>query len=132
MEFDSKKPIYMQIEDLIKLRIIRGDYNPGDKLMSIRDFAGEMKVNPNTVQRSYQNLEDSELIYTERGIGSFITEDLEKIDKYRDKMARKIVKDFIEDIHSIGMELEEVLVYIKEEKDRNGKNNWNKGFNKKI
>lgn len=123
MEFDSKKPIYMQIEDLIKLRIIRGDYGPGDKLMSIRDFAGEMKVNPNTVQRSYQNLEDSELIYTERGIGSFITEDLNRINKYRDKMAKKIVKDFIEDIYSIGMDLDEVLVYIEEEKARDGKNN---------
>lgn len=126
MEFDNKSPIYIQIEDLIKLRIIRGDYSPGEKLMSIRDIAKEMKVNPNTIQRSYQNLEESELIYTERGIGSFITEDIEKIKSLRDSLAKEIVKDFIEDVYSIGLDLEEVLEIIKEEANRDGEDNSNR------
>lgn len=126
MEFDNKSPIYIQIEDLIKLRIIRGDYSPGEKLMSIRDVAKEMKVNPNTIQRSYQNLEESELIYTERGIGSFITEDIEKIKSLRDSLAKEIVKDFIEDVYSIGLDLEEVLEIIKEEANRDGEDNSNR------
>ncbi len=126
MEFDNKSPIYIQIEDLIKLRIIRGDYEPGEKLMSIRDIAKEMKVNPNTIQRSYQNLEDSELIYTERGIGSFITKDVKKIKGLRDSLAKELVKGFIEDVYSIGLELDEVLGIIKEEADRDGEDNSNR------
>ena len=55
MEFDSKRPIYIQIEDLIKLRIIRGDYSPGDKLMSIRDIAKEMNVSIRTVETHIYN-----------------------------------------------------------------------------
>ena len=55
--FDESIPIYIQIMDMIKQRICAGQLSMGDKLPSVRDMAGELMVNPNTVQRAYQELE---------------------------------------------------------------------------
>ena len=73
MDFDANKPIYLQIVDNIKDRIINGDYSPGEKLPSVRDFAAQMAVNPNTMQRALAQLESEGLIYTERTNGRFVS-----------------------------------------------------------
>ena len=57
MDFDANKPIYLQIIDEIKSRIVSARYAPGEKLPSVRDFAAELSVNPNTLQRALAQLE---------------------------------------------------------------------------
>ncbi len=78
-EFQSDRPIYTQLVEQIKLRIISGIYKPGDKLPSVRDFAQEASVNPNTMQRALAELEKDGLVYSQRTSGRFITEDIEMI-----------------------------------------------------
>ena len=74
MEFDKNIPIYIQIMDEIKRRVIAGVLHPGDKVPSVRELAEELKVNPNTIVRAFQELERAGITETRRGMGTFISE----------------------------------------------------------
>ncbi|MBL3612743.1 GntR family transcriptional regulator, partial [Bacillus sp. RHFS18] len=73
-EFQSSKPIYLQIADRVFYRLIRSELSPGDKLPSVREMAVQMKVNPNTIQRTYSEMERLGIVETRRGQGTFIAE----------------------------------------------------------
>ncbi len=72
MEFDSNKPIYLQISDSLCERILSGELKPEDRILSVRELGAEIGVNPNTVARSYEKLTDAGIIYTKRGLGYFV------------------------------------------------------------
>ena len=72
MEFDSNKPIYLQICDNLCERILSGELGPEDRILSVRELGAEIGVNPNTVARSYEKLTDAGIIYTKRGLGYFV------------------------------------------------------------
>ena len=74
MEFSEPKGIYLQISDQIRERILQGDWQPGERISSIRELAVELGVNPNTVTRSYQTLMDREIIINQRGRGYFVSD----------------------------------------------------------
>ena len=67
MEFDSNKPIYIQIADNLCERILSGEFKPGGRIPSVREWGAEIGVNPNTVARSYEILTDRKVIYNQRG-----------------------------------------------------------------
>ena len=67
-------PIYLQIADGIRAAVAAGVYRPGEVLPSLRAMATEVHVNPNTVQRAYDELEREGLIYSQRGRGLFVAE----------------------------------------------------------
>lgn len=71
MEFNSNKPIYLQICDAICERILSGDLAPDARIPSVREYGAEIGVNPNTVMRSYEKLTNEGIIYNRRGIGYF-------------------------------------------------------------
>ena len=64
MNFDNNIPIYLQLVNEIKLYIISGRLKPGDRLLSVREFALHFKVNPNTICKALSILENEKLIYT--------------------------------------------------------------------
>jgi GntR family transcriptional regulator len=70
----SHVPIYLQIADEIRAAVAAGVYRPGEALPSLRAMAVEVQVNPNTVQRAYDELEREGLIYSQRGRGLFVSE----------------------------------------------------------
>jgi len=74
MNFSNNKTIYAQIADYFLERIISKIYNKGDRIMSVRNLAIELGVNPNTVMRTYSYLQDKNIIFNKRGIGYFISE----------------------------------------------------------
>jgi DNA-binding transcriptional regulator YhcF (GntR family) len=74
MNFNNNKPIYIQIADYFLENIISKKYNKGDRIMSVRDIAVELGVNPNTVMRAYTYLQEKDIIFNKRGIGYFIAE----------------------------------------------------------
>ena len=76
-EFDNNKPIYLQLVDIIKLKIISKELKPGSKLSSVRDMAQEFGVNPNTMQRALSELERENLLYSQRTSGRFVTDNEE-------------------------------------------------------
>ncbi|ABK62647.1 GntR family transcriptional regulator [Clostridium novyi] len=109
IKFDEKIPIYVQVMDIIKKDIISGKLKKGDKLSSVRDLSEKLKVNPNTVQRAYKELERENLAYTQRGMGTFIVEDVDIINDLKRNTAKDIMKKFIESMRSLGFEDEEII-----------------------
>ncbi len=114
MIFNDNLPIYIQIMNLIKKRIVIGELKEGDKLPSVRELSTELKVNPNTIQRSYQELEREELVFTQRGMGTFVVENKEIIKDLKKNMASNIVKSFITDMKSLGFNPLEIIELIKD------------------
>lgn len=76
IEIDPNKPvpIFNQIMDGVRLAVAAGRIVPGDRIPSIRDLAVELRVNPNTVAKAYQELERSGLVSVKRGMGYFVSE----------------------------------------------------------
>lgn len=119
-KFDKQKPIYAQIVDVIRLRIITGRYEPGSRLPSVRELAGEASVNPNTMQKALTELERSGLIYTVRTSGRFITEDDQKIISERSRLAAQRVEEFLRQMESLGIGRDEVIELIRRVEDAGG------------
>lgn len=114
MNFNDNLPIYMQIIDYVKKSIIKGELKEGEKLDSVRDMSTKMKVNPNTIQRSYQELEREGLVATQRGMGTFVTEDVEIIKKLKKSMASNIVNSFISEMSQLGYKPAEIIELIND------------------
>lgn len=68
------RPLYQQIVDEMRRQIVLGQLRPHDALPSVRALATEVRVNPNTVQQAYRELERAGLVYVQRGQGSFVAE----------------------------------------------------------
>ena len=97
-EFDTN----LQIMNSIKQQIVAGQLKSGDKLASVREQAEAFAVNPNTVQRAYQELEREGVSETRRGTGSFITENANLIPELKGQMARDVILKFIEGMKALG------------------------------
>ena len=74
MEFRQNQAIYLQIADHISERILSGTWTEGERIPSIREMSEDIMVNPNTVMRSYNYLQEQGIIYNQRGIGYFVAE----------------------------------------------------------
>lgn len=79
MEFKNSKGIFLQIVDNISEKVIEGKYPPGAKIPSVRDLALEIGVNPNTVMRTYSELQTRGIIENKRGVGYFVSDKAVKI-----------------------------------------------------
>ena len=99
MEFNNSKPIYLQIIDEVKKQLIRGELKIGDKIISHRESAQKMKVNPNTVQRAYREMEMMNLVETLRGQGTFICNRPEMLEEIKEEMAEKIMRSFLKEMN---------------------------------
>lgn len=112
---DDSRPIYLQIEDLIKTNIIAGVYQPGQKLPSVRDLAAEAAVNPNTMQKALTELERSGLVYTQRTSGRFITEDVSKMTELKEQLAREQIQLFLKNMEQLGLTREDIRRLLEKE-----------------
>ena len=84
MEFRDNEAIYLQIAGYVSENILRGQWPPDEKIPSVRDLAGELQVNPNTVMRTYEFLQNQGVLYNKRGIGFFVAPDAgQKVTQFR-------------------------------------------------
>lgn len=113
-EFNNNVPIYIQIVEQLKIYIISGKVKSGEKLLSVRDLALKLKVNPNTLQKALQELEELKLIYTERTNGKFVTDDQKLINKYKNEYAKELSKKYLDNMKQIEFEFKEVIEYLQE------------------
>lgn len=113
-EFQSSKPIYLQIADRVYYRLIRSELSPGDKLPSVREMAVQMKVNPNTIQRTYSEMERLGIVETRRGQGTFIAERSDLIAELKDRLTKDVFKRFIQEMAELGLSPEEMIDGIKQ------------------
>ena len=112
-EFQDHLPIYAQLMDTLKRRIITGRYLPGEKLPSVREPAAEAGINPNTVQRAFSELEREGLIYTQRATGKYVTENADEIKSARQALAKTQVAEFLSNMQSLGYSVGDVIVLLQ-------------------
>lgn len=101
-QFDTSRPIYAQIVERLKAKILAGIYPPGAHLESVRDLAAAAGVNPNTMQRALAQLEAEGLVRTERTAGRYVTEDAALLEQLRADAAQKLTEDFLQKMRGIG------------------------------
>lgn len=106
---DSDRPIFLQIVEKIKMDIVSGVYPPGSKLPSVRELASIAAVNPNTMQKAFQELERDGLVYAQRTSGRFITEDGAMIEQLKETLAKEKIELFLDSMRQIGLENEDIL-----------------------
>lgn len=84
MEFRDTQAIYLQIADYISEQILLGRWKEEDRILSVREMGVALEVNPNTVMRTYEFLQNKEIIFNKRGVGYFVSLDAKsKIIDYR-------------------------------------------------
>jgi len=108
-EFETDRPIYLQLMEQIQLRIVTGKYPAGSRLPAVRELAAEASVNPNTMQKALGELERMELVRSQRTSGRFITEDVDKIKMIRENLAQEQLARFLEQMQAIGYERQDII-----------------------
>jgi GntR family transcriptional regulator len=108
-EYTASKPIYLQIADRIIREIVRKELSPGDKLPSVREMAVQSGVNPNTIQRTYSELERMDIVETRRGQGTFVTEKEEVLSVLNEKVQEEVIELFIKNMRELGLTKEQMI-----------------------
>ena len=113
MDFNSSVPIYLQLMNDIKLQIVSGQLQPGEKLASVRDLAMHYEVNPNTMQKALSELERENLVFSQRTSGRFVTIETDRIQSLRQKMANEHLDALVKALSSMGYSNDESIELIK-------------------
>ena len=111
--FENNIPIYIQLLDHMKIYLISGVFKSGEKLPSVREFATTFKVNPNTMQKALSELENMNLIYTERTNGKYVTKDKKVIEKLKDEYATTLAKSYFQGMKRIGLGKADSIKYLE-------------------
>ena len=115
-QFTVDRPIYIQMAEHITSGILKGEYQMGEKLPSVREFALMASVNPNTVQRALFELENIGLIETQRNTGKFVTLEESRIEMSRNEMGKVPVADFIKSMKALGYSGEQIKEVFENER----------------
>jgi GntR family transcriptional regulator len=123
MEFRENQAIYLQIADLACENVLSGAWKPGDRVPSVRELAGEIEVNPNTVVRTYAYLQDQGIIQNQRGLGYYVADRAPEVT--RELMRRTFVSRDLPRVFRtmdlLGMGVDELRGLYEGQQRRNGK-----------
>jgi len=110
MEFKDNEAIYLQIAAFVSDQILMGKWPAGQKILSVRDMAMALEVNPNTVMRSYEFLQGLEIIYNKRGLGLFVAEDgFDRVKAYRKaNFVRQNLPELFKNMYLLGISIDEI------------------------
>lgn len=113
LDYQSRIPIYEQIVNNIEKYVALGILKPRDQVPSIREMASSLGINPNTVKKAYDILENRNIITTISTKGTFISDDTKRATE--DKINREIemIKKKIEELSKMGISKEEIMGMIK-------------------
>lgn len=114
ISFDKRSPVYEQIMSYMKQQIASGIWELGMELPSRREFAGQLQVNPNTVQRAFKEMEEAGLIFTGNNVISRVTEDEAMIVKLREEMLQTAVEAFVQAVKPLRLSKGQALRMIGE------------------
>ncbi len=119
MDFRENTSIYVQIRDYICEKILLGKYKQGERIPSVRELGMELEVNPNTVLRGYELLQNEEIIFNKRGLGYFVKEDaIKKIQKgKKEDFIKNILPDVFKTMRLLDIDFDELKkMYEKSDK----------------
>lgn len=113
MQFNTREPIYLQVIDDIKKKIVTGKIRPGDKLPSTRTLSEEYGINANTAARIYKEMETMELCHTKRGLGTYVNESKEMVTEIKKTMADKYLNRFMDEMLGLGYSIDDLIGFIE-------------------
>jgi GntR family transcriptional regulator len=105
------RPIYVQIMDEVRRAIVLGTLRPDEPLPSVRQLAADLRLNPNTVQQAYRELEREGVVYVRRGQGTFVAEALSSKPD-RDKLALSVAERALREAYRSGLSADELVAAI--------------------
>ncbi len=111
---NDREPVYTQIIRYIKQQVVTGVLQPGDSIPSRREMAINIKVNPNTVQKAYKEMEDMGIITTKRNYQSNITTDKDFINKIKEDLINESMDAFIQSMKAINVDKKEIIQIIND------------------
>jgi len=119
LDLSSGVPVYRQIIDQVLGGIATGKLHGGDQLPTVRQLAVDLSINPNTVVRAYRELEIREILSTQQGTGTFITdkEVPKPAEAERQRRAAHLAREFLARAGAEGITLEELLHHLTELKN---------------
>ena len=111
LNYRDSRPIYEQIRDGLKKLIVSGAMAPNEKLPSVRALATQLSINPNTIQRAYNELENEGFIYSVPGKGSFASPTVDSSESRKQELENKI-RELAAELRYLGVSEEELLALV--------------------
>ena len=116
---DKSRPICPQICELICVAIASGEFSAGEKLLSVREVALLAGVNPNTVQKSFEELERRGVIHSVRCLGWYVNESIEAASAEVKALRAKKTEEYLTTMSQLGCSWEEIIKHLNEHKEAN-------------
>ncbi|ETI93704.1 MAG: hypothetical protein Q606_CBAC00326G0006 [Intestinibacter bartlettii DORA_8_9] len=113
-KIDNNKPVYIQLVEQLKVKIISGEIELDSKLDSVRSLAADAMVNPNTMQKALAELEREGFVYSKRTSGRFVTDNKELIENERKNLVKDNVKKTLDTLINLGYTNKEILNLVEE------------------
>ncbi len=113
-KIDNNRPVYIQLVEQLRMKIISGEIELDSKLDSVRSLAADAMVNPNTMQKALAELEREGFVYSKRTSGRFVTDNKELIEKERKNLVKDNVKKTLDTLINLGYTNEEILNLVGE------------------
>lgn len=113
VDVKSALPVYEQVKRAIKLAILSGRLEEGEKLMSLRELAVKLQINPNTIMKIYSQLEVEGFISSRPGAGYFVKSDKRRIKKERFELFEKVSLDYISRVIELGYTYNDVMAIME-------------------
>lgn len=117
MEYNTGTPIYLQVINDLKKKMVKGELKPGEKMPSSRDLAVAYKVNQNTAARIYREMEMAGYCFTRRGIGTFVSEEENMFQDLKKEMADELLKNFMHEMSGLGYQKDDIISQIADYKE---------------
>lgn len=108
LDYQSRTPIYEQIVNEFEKCIIHGKLKPSDQMPSIRELAQELGVNPNTVKKSYSELENKNIIKSMSTKGTFITSKIEEIVQNKIETSFQMIQKEVDELKMLGLSIQDI------------------------
>jgi len=114
VEPKSPLPVYQQVKQGIKLLIISGYLEKGDRLVPIRELASQLKINPNTIVKVYYQLDVEGYVYSQPGSGYFVQDNPQSREEEKQELFKKVTDEYISKALKLGFSLQEMILQIQE------------------
>ena len=117
MEYNTGAPIYLQVINDLKKKMVKGELKPGEKMPASRELAVMYKVNQNTAARIYREMELEGYCFTRRGIGTFVSEEENMFRDLKKEMASELLKNFMHEMSGLGYKKDDIIDQIADYKE---------------
>src|SRR5699024_11424234 len=116
-EIDNRSPVYLQVIHYFKEQIASERLEMGEEIPSRRELAATLKINPNTVQRAYKEMEEAGLIYTDGNMPSKVTRDEQVIKRVREELVSTALNQFVDAMHNLHIPFEDIVPLLQKSYD---------------